>query len=271
MNELISQVSKYIKYLRVNCGLDVSIHFSQDILSGFPEEAVKNLLVYNTHDNPYCILVKAMDNGFRKCVFCQKRIIKKCESEKEFSGTCHAGVYEYVYGLYSDGRAIGFISVSGYREMEYEKKNLYTKGWKEYLKSEEIPIEICRTLIPPLCRMIELLFKYLPKEFTQGSEYNLMLQYVNEHHNKIELEDLCQIFHRSQSYVSHIFKKKTGVTLKTYCNRLKIEDAKKLLSMTDFQITEVAFAAGFNDVSYFISVFRRFTGSTPFQWRKLKK
>ena len=272
MNELISETTAYIEYLKANCNLEISMHFSKKIISALPDDLLKMILPYNTHNNPYCIMVKAADGGFSKCRFCQGRVIAKCGTSKEFFGTCHAGVHEYVHAVYLDKKAVGFVCVSGYRGKEPRRADGYYKElWRKYLKEEEIPVDICRALIPPLCRMVELLLESLPDDISQESEYNLMLRYINDHHNKTGLEDLCRTFHRSRSYISHIFKKKTGMTLKSYCNRLKTEDAKRLLSVTDMPITEIAFAVGFSDVSYFIYVFRNFTGITPLQWRKLNK
>ena len=101
-------------------------------------------------------------------------------------------------------------------------------------------------------------------------EYKLMLNYIAMNHH-VSLDDLCGQFHRSRSYISHMFGKKCGMTLPAYCNRLKIEDAKELLKKTDMPITEIAYSAGFGDVSYFINLFGKMTGITPLKWRKLNK
>ncbi|MBD9009717.1 MAG: helix-turn-helix domain-containing protein [Clostridiales bacterium] len=54
----------------------------------------------------------------------------------------------------------------------------------------------------------------------------------------------------------------------TYCNMLKIKDAKALLKESNISVTEVAYSVGFNNFSYFITTFKSLTGMTPLVWRK---
>lgn len=271
MRELIDEIIEYMNYLKRECSLDVTVHFDKLSFLEFPEYAVKMLLHYNQHSNPFCIMVKSMEKGHRKCMFCQIRIIKKCAEQTEFCGVCHAGVSEYIHAVKSRERAVGFVSVSGYRKNGANTAGLFSEYYRQCLSEEPIPVDVCRIVIPPLCRMFELFLSTIPERGSEGSEYHLMLRFIYEHHNKMELADLCRAFHRSPSYVSHMFKQKSGMTLRAYCNRLKIEDAKRLLLASDFPITEAAFAVGFSDVSYFIHIFKKITGETPLKWRKLNK
>ena len=64
-----------------------------------------------------------------------------------------------------------------------------------------------------------------------------------------------------------MFKKESGLTLKAYCNNLKIEDAARLLYQTKISITEIAFMVGFNNFSYFINIFKKIMGMTPLEYR----
>lgn len=52
-------------------------------------------------------------------------------------------------------------------------------------------------------------------------------------------------------------------------NRLRIENAKKLLAITEKSITEISFECGFSTTSYFIKIFRELTGMTPKVYRSL--
>ena len=94
-----------------------------------------------------------------------------------------------------------------------------------------------------------------------------VLNFVNENYT-LSLSEISSGLGYSKSYISHIFKKSTGYTLKSYCNIKKIEDAKGLLKNTDMDITDIAFTVGFLNVSYFIQIFKTAEGMTPFVWRK---
>ena len=129
-----------------------------------------------------------------------------------------------------------------------------------------MPLEMLRAVIPPLGLMLEQLFA-CPSEAPEN-EYNLILQFLSEYHSNITLEDLCTHFDRSKSHISHMFKNASGMSIREYCNQLKLKDAEKLLKETDFSVTEIAFEVGFNDTSYFIHLFSEKYGITPLQYRK---
>jgi hypothetical protein len=53
------------------------------------------------------------------------------------------------------------------------------------------------------------------------------------------------------------------MTIRAYCNALKLEDSKTLLLTTDYSITDIALDLGFSDTSYFISLFKKKYGISP--------
>lgn len=53
-----------------------------------------------------------------------------------------------------------------------------------------------------------------------------------------------------------------------YLNHYRIEKACYELSVPDASVTDVAYACGFNDLSYFIKTFKRFKGVTPGKYLK---
>ena len=98
--------------------------------------------------------------------------------------------------------------------------------------------------------------------------HNEILLYLNEKHIGVTVSEISQSLNISKSYISHLFKKYNGNTLKSYCNSLCIIDARRLLSTTSLSVSEIAYSLGFDNVSYFISVFKKHTGLTPHNYRK---
>lgn len=264
MEKLILNIISYLNYIKKTCGLSISVHFEENILNSLPPKVLSMLLEFNAHTNPYCITVKR--NLHSKCVLYQKNIINTCSSES-FCSMCHAGVLEYIHPIFKEKNAIGFIAVSGYREKEPTVKCINYSIWKKSLKNDKIPVDLLNVILPPLRIMLEQLFERYSRETM--TEYNMFVQFVNEYHNNITLSDLCNHFNRSKSYISHIFKQRSGKTLKAYCNDLKLEDAKKLLTETDISVTNIAFDVGFNDASYFIYLFKKKYGISPLKYRKI--
>lgn len=267
MERLICNITSYLHYLNQECKLNVSVHFSGDALYRLPEYALVNLLAYNSHQNPYCMAVKSSRHML--CRQSQNDIRKSCKKGEGFCRTCHAGVSEYIFPICMKSEVIGFAAASGYRKCSDPANIIDNKLWSEYLSEEDIPITLCETLLPPLCMMIEYLFTTFTTDLK--SEFNLLLQFLNEYHNSVTIEDICKYFHRSKSHISHMFKKKSGVSIREYCNKLNLNDAQKLLLTTERTITEIALDVGFHDTSYFIALFKKNFGISPLKYRKAYK
>ena len=65
------------------------------------------------------------------------------------------------------------------------------------------------------------------------------------------------------------FKAATGTTLIEYTQNLRIEEAKRLLEAGQMPIDDISIESGYEDASFFRRLFKRLTGLTPGQYRKL--
>ncbi len=68
-------------------------------------------------------------------------------------------------------------------------------------------------------------------------------------------------------YLSHVFRRETGITLTRYINEQRVQQARDLLERSALSIKEVASAVGYGDAGYFTRVFRRMTGVLPGAYR----
>ena len=88
--------------------------------------------------------------------------------------------------------------------------------------------------------------------------------YIDEHYAEPLRADECAARAcMSYSYFSRCFLKITRRSFKEYLNSVRINRAERELYATDKPITAVALDNGFNDVSYFISVYKSIKGITP--------
>lgn len=67
----------------------------------------------------------------------------------------------------------------------------------------------------------------------------------------------------SPDYLSHLFRLETGQRLTETINRQRVQQGRTLLESTSLNISEIAWACGYNDPGYFTRQFTRLTGSTP--------
>lgn len=262
MSTLSSIIAEYLEYLENNNGISISIHFDANSKYTLPDNAGSQLLNYNSHKNPYCMIVKKDLHDM--CLHTQTQLFSNC-SGTGFCHTCHAGVLQYIYPLTYQGVSIGFAAISGFRP-SIPRNVVNMKIWKQFLTEVVPPAALYNKVLSPLEIMIEKLFSEEASE--KCDEYTALLHYLNEYHTDVHLDDLCKHFGRSRSHISHLFKKRNGLSITEFCNVLRLEDARRLLIMSDRSVTEVAYDAGFRDPSYFIRCFKDKYGISPHQYRK---
>ena len=75
-------------------------------------------------------------------------------------------------------------------------------------------------------------------------------------------------FEAKQFIATAIFKESQNMTVMDYVTKVKLDEAKKMLSNPRYKIEEIAMSLGYSDGSYFSKVFRRHEGMTPTQFRQ---
>lgn len=94
--------------------------------------------------------------------------------------------------------------------------------------------------------------------------------YIYNHLNeKISLDHICDELKINKSYLCELFKKETGITITQYSLKLKIEAAEKMLMYTDYAPADISNYFAFASHSHFINTFKKHTGMTPNEYRKL--
>ncbi|MBB5335571.1 AraC family transcriptional regulator [Pectinatus brassicae] len=84
----------------------------------------------------------------------------------------------------------------------------------------------------------------------------------------LTLNDLSTAAGLSPNYFCKFFQKMTHRTPIDYLNYYRIEIACQKLSSSDLSITDIAYSTGFNDLSYFIKIFKRYKGISPRKYQK---
>lgn len=105
---------------------------------------------------------------------------------------------------------------------------------------------------------------------TASSTYKLkkVLRYIRDSYSKhITLADMADAAGISPKYFCGFFKSMTSKTPFEYLNSYRVERACGKLLGSDDSVTDIAYACGFNDLSYFIKVFREEKGVSPKKFR----
>lgn len=95
------------------------------------------------------------------------------------------------------------------------------------------------------------------------------LDYIEQNYDRpLPLSELADASGYSLSRFKAKFKEEMGITPTEFISMQKIEKAKDFLRTTNLSITDLAFDLGFSSSNYFCSVFKKYTGSSPLQFRK---
>ncbi|WP_066191887.1 MULTISPECIES: helix-turn-helix domain-containing protein [Gracilibacillus] len=95
------------------------------------------------------------------------------------------------------------------------------------------------------------------------------INYIFTHiYDELTLSVLAKVVSLKPKYVSNLFKQEVGVPITEYIQKTKIEEAKKLMTFTDYSLAEIYTLLNFTDQSYFTKVFKKHTGHTPKQYMK---
>lgn len=96
------------------------------------------------------------------------------------------------------------------------------------------------------------------------------LKYIDEHlDSDISLETLSDVAHMSKTYFCGQFKKLNGISPWEYITIKRVERAITYIESTDLTKLEIAAKCGYNNTSNFYHAFRRVTGKTPSDYKKL--
>ncbi|MCG7334625.1 response regulator [Sporosarcina sp. ACRSM] len=116
----------------------------------------------------------------------------------------------------------------------------------------------------------EIIQNFTPSKINYISQAK---EYIDMHYNNssLSLDQIAEHLNLSPAYLSFIIKKETGINFTSHVTQKRIESAKDLLLNSDMPLYEVSVEVGYNDVKYFLKVFKKETGFTPNRYRELYK
>ncbi len=96
-----------------------------------------------------------------------------------------------------------------------------------------------------------------------------VLDYIDENiHHPIAIEQLANLIFISKDHLIRLFKKHMNATPVHYINQKKIEKAQLMMLIDEDNIQQLCFKLGFENISYFNRLFKKFTGETPMSYKR---
>ena len=289
------QIGQYFSFLQRRYHLQICI---KDYCGFIPinRDLDEVLRPFLAHTNPFCMYIKSDIAQYHNCQLMIRKMHRKCQSCEGFFGFCHAGLGEYVIPISYEGNLLGSINL-GFFQTEPEQtcrriaqvcgqsalleEETAQKLYRENIRTADVDLES----VLPAFRMVAEYLGYTYRELREthqverlanryysSSEDTIIshaIEHIRQHYNqKITARQLADCCHRSTTYLSRVFKKRTGVNINIYINKVRIEISKHDLLMSASSIADIALNSGFNDPNYYCRVFNQLTGISPSEFRR---
>jgi AraC-like DNA-binding protein len=254
-----------------------------------PPDEPKHRLSLGSSENPFCVLVNSTPTGCDACLETQRRAQRGAAKKRgPQQVSCFAGLTDVAVPMLLDGRHVGtLMSGQVFRREPTERdftmvvqmlKNGQGADWerkvrKAYFATPVVTADRFQAIIQLLTMFAQYLAEYTSRHVIAASNDEPTAvanakRFVQEHvEEPITLEKVVKHVNVSRFYFCKLFKKATGMTLTEYVSRVRVEKAKSLLVDPSMRISEVVFAAGFGSIPRFNSVFKRYVGMPPTEYR----
>ena len=95
--------------------------------------------------------------------------------------------------------------------------------------------------------------------------------YIDEHFTdpNLSIDAIAGAADKSANYTRSIFKQCKGISISDYIAGRRFDEACRLLSETDMSAQDIGRKVGISSGNYFYTAFKKHTGSTPEQYRRI--
>lgn len=108
------------------------------------------------------------------------------------------------------------------------------------------------------------------QEVITNPKTNSVCRYIDSHYKEnLTIEKISKHIYMSPSHASRLFKKETGMTIKSYLTMRRITNAKSLI-MQGNKTMNIYSDCGFSDYSSFYRAFTKYVGMTPNEFKRVQ-
>ena len=237
----------------------------------------------NRPNSNYCSLIQKELKGRQRCLeLDDEKRNEAAAAKKTICYTCHAGLKESITPIYSDNILLGFIGFGQFRTEEQIPAGI-KETWKTREDSEQLEAEyMSLPLFPPekldhILGLFSIIINHIVTHRLVTMKGDLLIfkiiSWLKENiHLPLSLTETAEKFDRSESTISHLFNRKTGMSFKKNLILMKLEKAEEYLERyPDIKISEVAVKTGYEDPLYFSRLFRKYRGISPREYQNQHK
>jgi two-component system response regulator YesN len=154
------------------------------------------------------------------------------------------------------------------QKIEMKDKSKFLRAYNEKIFKCKSISEVFEMLSKEITQQLEEII--LEKQHTDMKPIRLAKQFMQKNFNlPISLELVSHLIGFNPTYFSYYFKKETGMNFLEYLVEIRVTKSKELLIDTDKNIAEIAEAVGYMDLKHFSKLFKKYSGLTPSEYRKI--
>lgn len=228
----------------------------------------------------YCSLIQNKLGMKELCIQSDKAQCKEASEKRELvSYTCHAGLQEAIHPIFFENSLLGFIVIGQFRNTDTiaphiiqacsEKDINVNKLTKAFMKIPEYDDKQTQNIL----NLFKILVKFIVSQQMIARKGNMILNtiihYIEENiDNPISLSDVAHLVGKSNSYISHLFKKNFDKSFSQICIEMKLNKADDYFRiMPDITISEVAYKLGYEDPLYFSRIYKKYRKISPKEFK----
>lgn len=152
------------------------------------------------------------------------------------------------------------------RRVSFFFNEILCETYDPSLNSDDIIDSLFTLIIAELINIYENDISQL--EFEQNQAPLLpILRYIEGNYAECTLEKTAQFFNMNPNYLTTLLKQKLGLSYKELVQQQRLRSAAKLLRNTNFTIARVANEVGYENISFFNQIFRRYYKVSPKEYR----
>lgn len=152
------------------------------------------------------------------------------------------------------------------KDQAYTLSDIYIRKMDKLNAVEEINM-LHREMVLVFARIM----KDLKKTLASSKYIRSCIEYIsNNFTHPLKIKQIADNIGLSEKYLSSLFKKETGMSLVNYIEKVRLQEACRMLVYTDYSYGEISDSLCFSSQSYFIKVFKRCYGLTPLKYRITK-
>lgn len=233
----------------------------------------------NEYLTEFCRMVRESPERTRKCRESDEKSCLQCkESNRTFSYLCHAGIRETITPIRFENTIIGYILFGEYR-IEGTRKDVRAYAAENGMDGEKLEraynalTVLTEKQVEATCNILQsCILRFWLSDAISLKENELVekiTKFIDENlHEPLTTEAICKNFFLSRQRLYALFRDSFNAPVKKYILEKKIAKAKRLLTTTEYSVTEIADRTGFADYNNFIQRFKKMVGATPLQYRK---